>query len=112
MQDSVETTLHSLIYCLIARDCWRRIFTFIELSMKLHSISDLILLVKPLKGKHRGETWWKQAVVMYAVWLIWKQWNDVVFSGAMPIPSNVLLHALSHAKEVWYIDAKCDSFLL
>ena len=51
-----ETARHVLIFCPIARDCWRRISYFYrELSAELHSISYLVILVKSLKGKHGGE---------------------------------------------------------
>ena len=85
--------------------------TSIELSMELHSISDIVILVKSLKGKRADEARWKQAAVMYAVWLIWKQHNDEVFSNKTPNSSSVLLYTLAQAKEVWYIDAKCYPFL-
>ena len=63
---SGETTMYVLISCPIARDCWKRILTSIELSMELHSISNLVLLVKSLKGRRVGEVCWKQTEVMYA----------------------------------------------
>ena len=64
------------------------------------------------KGQRDGKAHWEQVVVLYAILIISKQQNNVVFSCKMPDTSTVLLHTLSRAKELWCIDATGDSFLL